>query len=76
MSLRENVTQAFDGHNVFAVALSKIALGRDDNGRPLAGETARQLARDALIERKLDWNHVLKVHAEFVPILKDRAPNR
>lgn len=76
MGFREDVPRAFDGHNVFAVALSKIAKGRGDNGRALGGETARQLARDALIERKLDWNHVLKVHAEFVPILKDLAPNR
>ena len=65
MSLHESIGAAIDGHNKLAVALSKIALGRTDCGRPLAAEAARQLARDAIIESGMDWNHVLKVHAEF-----------
>lgn len=35
--------------------LQVIARGRPDNGRPLAAETARQLARSALIECGVDW---------------------
>lgn len=65
MSLRENVTAAIYGHNEMAVALSKIARGRDDSGRPLAGEAARQLARGTLIDLGLDWSHVLNVHGDF-----------
>ena len=53
--------------NALAVALSTIAQGRKDNGRPLAAETARQLARSALIENGLDWMHVLKVRDEMQP---------
>ena len=37
------------------VVLCKIAHGRTDNGRPLAGETARQLARDMLVEHGVNW---------------------
>jgi hypothetical protein len=36
-------------------ALSEIAVGRTDCGRPLGGETARQLARNTLIEIGLKW---------------------
>jgi len=36
-------------------ALSRIAVGRTDCGRPLGGETARQIARIALIESGLKW---------------------
>lgn len=43
-----------------AVALCLIALGRVDCGRPLGGETARQIARDVLIEIGVDWNEVLR----------------
>lgn len=69
MSLRENVVAAIDGHNKLAVALSKIALGHIDDGKPLAGEEARQLARSAILDLGMDWNHVLTVHAEFEAIL-------
>ncbi len=65
MSFREHVKDAIAGHNALALALSKIARGRDDCGRPLAGEKARQLARDTLVELGLDWTHVLKVHEEM-----------
>jgi hypothetical protein len=37
------------------LTLAKIARGRGDSGRPLAGETARQLARDVLIEQGITW---------------------
>lgn len=36
-------------------ALARIAEGRHDNGRPLAAETARQAARDALIGIGRTW---------------------
>lgn len=65
MSFRENVKDAFAGHNALALTLSKIARGRADNGRPIAAEMARQFARDTLTELGLDWTHVLKVHAEM-----------
>lgn len=41
---------------VLRSALKAIAQGRTDNGRPIAAESARQHARDALIALKLDWN--------------------
>lgn len=67
MSLKENVARAISGHNDLAVALSRIALGRTDNGRPLAAETSRQIAREAITACGMDWTNVLKVHAEFEP---------
>ena len=35
--------------------LKRIARGRQDNGRPLGGETARQMARDMLSAVKVAW---------------------
>ena len=35
--------------------LGEIARGRSDNGRPLAAETSRQLARDCLSRLGLGW---------------------
>jgi phage-related minor tail protein len=40
----------------FFDALAKIAQGRTDNGRPLGGEDARQIARQVLISRGYDWS--------------------
>lgn len=60
MGLHESIASAINGHNVMAVALSKIA-----QGRPC---TARDVAAAALDELKLDAENVLKVHAEFEPI--------
>lgn len=37
-------------------AMKAIARGRHDNGRPIAAETARQLARETLHALKVDWN--------------------
>lgn len=71
MSMRDSVVAAVNGHNLLAVAISKIAKGRVDNGRPLSGEDARQIARSALIELGLDWSNILTVHAEFEPIYAD-----
>lgn len=39
----------------FVKALALIARGRTDNGRPLAGERARQIAREALVKKGRDW---------------------
>lgn len=39
----------------FADTLRKIARGRTDNGRPMASERARQIAREALIEWGVQW---------------------
>jgi hypothetical protein len=36
-------------------ALKEIARGRPDNGRPLPAETARQIARLALIDAGINW---------------------
>jgi hypothetical protein len=68
MTFRDDVSMSINGHNVLAIALSKIARGRVDNGRPMAAEDARQLARSTLTDLKLDWTHVLKVEAEMHPI--------
>lgn len=37
-------------------ALCKIARGRADNRRPLAGEDARQLARETLVDLGINWS--------------------
>ncbi|WP_398470950.1 hypothetical protein, partial [Tardiphaga sp.] len=41
-----------------AESLGQIARGRSDNGRPLAAENARQIARNVLIELDLTWPKV------------------
>lgn len=76
MSLQKNVTEAISGHNALAITLSQIARGRPDNGRPLAAEPARQLARDALTAVGLDWVHVLKVQAEMEPAFEKLRTRR
>ena len=38
-------------------ALARIAKGNPNGGRPLASETARQIAREALVETGLGWSH-------------------
>lgn len=48
--LVEDVKTCFRNHNRFADVLGQIAHGRTDNGRPIAAETVRQMARDVLIE--------------------------
>lgn len=41
---------------ILLAALQRIARGRSDSGRPLAGETAREIARQALVESgNDDW---------------------
>lgn len=70
MSLHENIASAIHGHNELAVALSKIARGRPDCGRPIAAEAARQIARGVLTALEMDWVNVLKVRAEFDDISK------
>jgi hypothetical protein len=44
-----------DQAQLLVIALGAIARGRADCGRPLAAETARQLARAAMIECGLQW---------------------
>lgn len=63
--LQDDVKAAIRGHNALAVALSKIARGRDDCGRPLAAEYSRQLAREVITELGMDWGHILKVNADM-----------
>jgi hypothetical protein len=36
-------------------ALMRIAQGRTDCGRPLAAETSRQIAREALVKAGVSW---------------------
>lgn len=64
-NLQDDVKAAFRGHNALAVALSKIARGRPDNGRPLAAEYSRQLAREVISGLGMDWEHVLKVESDM-----------
>lgn len=42
---------------VLVKALTQIARGRTDNGRPLGGPKAQGIARDALSDVSLDWSH-------------------
>lgn len=53
---REDVKTCFANHNRFVEALSKIAHGRTDNGRPLAAETSRQMAREVMVECGVQWS--------------------
>ena len=56
MSLHEHVNDCFATAVRFQDALVEIARGRWDNGRPLAAETARQIARKALTDRGRGWS--------------------
>ena len=40
---------------IFVYVLGEIARGRCDNGRPLAAEESRQMAREALLRCNLTW---------------------
>lgn len=40
---------------MMAKVLGEIARGRKDNGRPLAAETSRQMARECLDYLDLEW---------------------
>lgn len=51
----EEVIDAFATVAEFARVLGVIAQGRPDCGRPLAAETARQLAREALHAAGRSW---------------------
>ena len=51
----KDVGDAFKASVRFAEVLRKIARGREDCGRPLAGETARQMAREVLDEQGFGW---------------------
>jgi hypothetical protein len=51
----EDVARAFYGTVRMGEVLGQIARGRADNGRPLAAETSRQLAREVLTELGLSW---------------------
>jgi hypothetical protein len=42
--------------SILIEALQKIAHGRRDNGRSLAGPTSMSIARDALSRAGLDWS--------------------
>lgn len=50
-----DVGAAFQATVKFAEVLGEIARGRKDNGRPLAAETARQMARNVLDEQGFKW---------------------
>lgn len=53
--LVEDVKKAFSDYGKFVEVLGKIARGRADCGRPLAGETSRQLAREVMHECGVAW---------------------
>jgi hypothetical protein len=42
---------------ILVKALTQIARGRTDNGRPLGGPKAQDVARTALTNVNLDWSH-------------------
>ena len=43
--------------NILIHTLKKIAVGRVDNGRPLAAEASRQIAREACLNMGINyWN--------------------
>lgn len=52
---REDVKTAFANHNRFVEVLGQIARGRPDNGRPIAAEKARQMAREVMDECGVHW---------------------
>lgn len=54
-ALPANTGMASGMLTAFERALAKIARGRTDNGRPLAGEAARQIAREALTQHDREW---------------------
>lgn len=56
MSLREQINDCFKTAVCFQEALAKIARGRKDSGRPLAGEVARQIARKAMTDMNRSWS--------------------
>ena len=56
MSLREHMSDCFKTAVHFQKALAKIARGRQDNGRPLGGETAREIARKAMVDMNRSWS--------------------
>ena len=45
-------------HDTIVAALKAIARGRRDNGRPIGGERAREIAREVLTEYGLGWEDV------------------
>lgn len=49
------IVRAVNAHDMLTLVLGEIARGRCDNGRPLAAETARQMAREALAQNDLPW---------------------
>lgn len=44
-----------EAFEMFKLVLGEIARGRCDNGRPLAAEISRQMARDALSRQGYGW---------------------
>ena len=49
-------TQLIEEIERLRAALSEIARGRTDNGRALGGETARQIARQAMTDMGHSWS--------------------
>ena len=58
MSLHDGIAAAVKGHNIMAVALSRIALGNH-------ATDAAEIAAKALADLELDAYRVLTVHIEF-----------
>ncbi|GEM_PF-5703370 len=40
---------------LYEEVINKIARGRETNGSPIGGETARQMARDVLLKSGREW---------------------
>ena len=40
---------------LFEEVINQIARGRETNGSPIGGETARQMARDVLLKSGREW---------------------
>lgn len=55
-----------------AFVLGEIARGRADNGRPLAAETSRQMARNVLSALDLGWPYGRPASATMRAMLTDQ----
>ncbi len=49
------MTNRRNPHEIMLTALKKIAVGKTNNGMPLARDEARQVAREAMVEIGETW---------------------
>lgn len=56
-----------------AFTLGEIAQGRKDNGRPLAAETSRQMAREMLTQIGLGWPYCKPASSTMAALLSHES---